>query len=377
MSDATNQVKTPRALKRIHAWVFMALLLVLFGAVCWLFEPFFTILLWSVVLYIILAPLHGMLARKIDPESRFGVVLKNIAAGVFALLAILIVAIPLIFIATQFSRQILELINSISDTFRERPKILQDIMASLAEMITELSGGAITITQHTIQTQVIAQLNSFVQNAVQYSSAVFGQVSGFVVSLCLMFFSLFFFFLDGPYLVDLFKSVLPIRKDYASALVTKFRVIAKNLIMGYIIVALMQAVIAYIVFNIFKVHAAMVFAILTFFCVFIPMFGGALVWVPLGIIRIVTGDAAGGVLFMVVAGACISLLDNLWRPIILQDRIKLHPLIIFFAIMGGVRWSGINGIIVGPMLVILFLTVLEIFVTDRADGGTPPVQAPL
>jgi predicted PurR-regulated permease PerM len=95
------------------------------------------------------------------------------------------------------------------------------------------------------------------------------------------------------------------------------------------------------------------------------MIGGGIVWLPLGLVRILSGDVFGGILFLTVSGLFISLLDNVLRPIFLKDRIQLHPLIIFFAILGGVSVFGFNGLILGPMIVILFLTVLDMFLIEH------------
>jgi predicted PurR-regulated permease PerM len=89
------------------------------------------------------------------------------------------------------------------------------------------------------------------------------------------------------------------------------------------------------------------------------------VWLPLGIFRIVTKGLVNGLVFMACAGTAISLLDNLIRPIFLQNRIKLHPLVIFFAILGGLKGFGFNGLILGPMVVIIFLTTLDLFLTEH------------
>jgi predicted PurR-regulated permease PerM len=95
------------------------------------------------------------------------------------------------------------------------------------------------------------------------------------------------------------------------------------------------------------------------------MFGAGLVWLPLGIIRILGGSVLGGVVFLIVSGFFISILDNFLRPIFLQHRIQLHPLFIFVSILGGVSAFGFNGLILGPMAVILFLTVLDMFLTEH------------
>jgi predicted PurR-regulated permease PerM len=78
-----------------------------------------------------------------------------------------------------------------------------------------------------------------------------------------------------------------------------------------------------------------------------------------------SGDVLGGAIFLSVSAVFISTLDNFLRPLFLHNRIQLHPLIIFFAILGGLRTFGFNGLILGPMLVILFLTVLDLFLTEH------------
>jgi len=221
----------------------------------------------------------------------------------------------------------------------------------------------------------MAELNTGLQKIVLLSSGVARDIGVFIMSFAFLVFCLFFFYMDGAFLARLIQNAIPIRREYVVTLVAKFKDTIKNLVLGYIIVALVQTTLAYIVFTLFHVKGALVFAALTFIAVFIPMVGGALVWLPLGIVRIVSGDIGGGIAFFAVSGAAISLLDNLLRPMFLQDRIQLHPLIIFFAIMGGLRAFGFNGIILGPMVVILFLTVLDIFLKEHhIEHGDPNHQ---
>ncbi|GAB1481517.1 hypothetical protein MASR2M78_03320 [Treponema sp.] len=148
-------------------------------------------------------------------------------------------------------------------------------------------------------------------------------------------------------------------------LVAKFRDITRNLFLGYILVALIQAFVAYIIFLLFRVEGALAFAIVLLFCTFVPMIGAGAVWGPIGLYRILMGDVSGGFIFLVVSGIFISTLDNLLRPLFLRDRIKLHPLVIFFSILGGITTFGFNGLILGPMVVILFLTVLNLFLLEH------------
>jgi predicted PurR-regulated permease PerM len=346
--------------------VFGALLLVLFLLVCRLFAPFFTVFLWSALLYILILPLHEKVTRRIDfSKKTLGIVKKNIIAGVFAIGTAIVILIPISFVSFQFYRQIVELSHYVRDILLSRPAFFHDLLESLSSIIRDLSANHIDIDPNEIQAHLITFVTSGMQNIIAFSSNLAKNIGTFVISFFFLIFCLFFFYLDGPYLARLLWDLIPIRKDYTMVIAHKFKDIARNLILGYIMVALVQAVLAYIIFSLFHVKGALVFACLTFVCVFIPMVGGSLIWLPLGIARIVSGDLIGGITFLIVSGVAISLLDNILRPIFLQNRIQLHPLIIFFAIMGGLAAFGFNGLILGPMIVILFLTVLDLFLTEH------------
>ncbi|MDR0997806.1 MAG: AI-2E family transporter [Treponema sp.] len=357
-------------LSPIQASALGVLFILLFIIVCRLFAPFFTVLLWSTLLYVLISPLHHRLIRNLDFSSIKGAILKNFWAAVFALGTAVLIMIPLIFIASLFSRQIVELMRYIRDLFTQRPDGLSDLFNSLSAFIADISQDQIRLSGADIERWLLESLSSGLQRLIALSSTVARNIGTFFVGVVLMVFTLFFFYTDGPYLSRLAIHAIPIRKVYMHTLVGKFMDITRNLFLGYILVALIQATLAYIIFTLFKVSGALVLAGLTFICVFIPMLGGGLVWLPLGLVRIITGDVFNGILFLIVSGFFISLLDNILRPMFLKDRIQLHPLIIFFAILGGVSVFGFNGLILGPMIVILFLTVLDMFLIEhRIDEG--------
>jgi predicted PurR-regulated permease PerM len=351
--------------RNIQTYVFAAILITLFIMVCRLFAPFFTVLLWSTLMYVLLSPLHRRVIRKLDLDSRKGKILKNVWAAVFTLGTMVIILIPLSFVASLFTRQIIDLIRYSRDAFNERPEFLGNLLDRLSLFIRDITMEQVLVTGDEILRQITGLLSAGLQNLLAMSSAVARNVGSFALGIVLMTFSLFFFYADGPYLSRLVLHAIPIRKEYIAALTGKFLDITRNLFFGYIMVALIQAVMAYIIFSLFQIRGALVFAALTFICVFIPMIGGGLVWLPLGLARIISGNIAGGIFFLIIAGLFISMLDNILRPVFLKDRIQLHPLIIFFAILGGVRAFGFNGLILGPMVVILFLTVLDLFLTEH------------
>jgi predicted PurR-regulated permease PerM len=345
----------------VFAVIFVALL-VMVGR---LLAPFFTVFLWSTLLYVLVSPLHRRVIRSINFSTRKGMILKNVWAAVFALGTMIIILIPLVFIASLFFRQIADLLRRGRGFFGLDTGFFSGIFDNLAALIEDLSSNQISVSGEELRHRLFALISGSLQNLVSAGSVFARNVGKFLMNFVLTLFCLFFFFADGPYLARLVLRAIPIRQEYIRTLTGKFMEITRNLFFGYILVALVQAVMAYIIFAIFRVQGALVFAVLTFICVFIPMIGGGIVWLPLGLLRILRGDVTGGIVFLVVAGIFISLLDNVLRPFFLKDRIQLHPLVIFFAIMGGVTVFGFNGLILGPMAVILFLTVLDLFLREH------------
>ena len=351
--------------KNIQTVFFAALLLLLFVGVARLFAPFFSVLLWSSLLYVLFSPLYHRLVRKLNLETRRGQILRNLLAAFFSVTSVVIIVVPLIFISIQLGKQLSGLIKFSIRYLNAHPQLPIFQNDGITQMLRDLSFGSIDLSTIDIKQRIITALTGGANVMIQTTTEIARNIGVFILNLLFIVFSLFFFYVDGEYLIKLATSVVPIRSEYAVQLIQKFRDITRNLFLGYFLVAAYQTIAAYILFMIFGVHGALAFAILIFFCSFIPMLGCAAIWFPLGAARVLSGDLLGGIVFLVLCAFFISTMDNFLRPLFLKDRINLHPLVIFFAIMGGVAVFGFNGLVLGPMLIIFFLTVLDLFLIEH------------
>jgi len=360
----------------IQSYVLGAVLVLLLIAVLRLFAPFFTFLLWSILLYVIISPLHRRVIKNIDEKSIKGMILHKFWALVFTFGTILVIVVPVLMVFSAFLRQAMEMGRDFLEMIGERPEGLYEFYIMVADLIRNISADQIAVTANDIDIYIRTFLATELQNILMLGGNIVINIGTFSLALLIytliMVFSLFFLFSDGPYLSKLFLHTIPLRREYISTLTTKFLDITRNLFLGYIMVALTQSIVAFILFTIFGVTGTLVFAVFTFILVFIPMIGPLTIWLPLGIIMIAGGEIARGILFMAFCAVFISGTENILRPIFLKDRIKLHPLIILFAILGGLVVFGFNGLILGPMLVIFFLTVLDIFLAEHRINQQDP-----
>lgn len=351
--------------KTIQTGFFFLVFLLLFVGVIRIFSPFFTVFLWATLLYILVSPLYSMVLKGISINDRFRGLVQSILAAIFAICTVLLIIFLIVWIGIQLYHQMYGLLKNARAYLSSNPDFFSREFGQFFNFIKDISLGQIDLEKLDIKNQILLLLGNSSQRLLQYSTSLAKNVGAFLAGLAFLVFTLFFFLIDGSYLFNLLVRVIPIKKDYIMQLAAKFKEITQNLFMGYILVALVQAAIAFILFTLFQVQGALVFSIILFFCTFIPIIGAGAIWGPIGIFKIMSGDLLGAILFLILSGLLISTLDNILRPLFLKDRINLHPLMIFFAILGGVSVFGLNGLVLGPMIVILFLTVLDLFFVEH------------
>lgn len=346
-----------------------ALFLLFFVLIIAMMYPYSTVFLWTALLYILLKPLYGKCSSRLNPEKKFYNGKQHFLAAGFSIGTLLLIVVPITIISIMLIQQCLTLLQRIENFFILNPDFIEN--SSIALKITELSDRFNIELPNFDFDMVQKQLISFIRN---YSLKLFSigkvvvtKTGSFLVSLVFVVFALYFCFIDGPYLLSLLKKAIPLSPDHMNIIIKKFSEIIKNLFSGYILVALYQGIAALIIMLCFKVEGALLLSVILMLASFIPLFGAAIVWAPIGIVICITRSVIKGILFLIISGICISFLDNFLRPLFLKDRINVHPLVIFFSILGGISFYGINGLILGPLIVILFFTVLDLIISTKEE----------
>lgn len=358
-----------RASIKFQTVSFFILLAIAVALVSRVFLPYTSVLLWSAILYTITSPLYHKVIGKLNPEFRWFQAIRSMIAASFSVGIIILVAGILFFFVIKLIGQGQMLAKKIIDFFVERPHLLEfEKNTPLNELVLRISMGTIDLSVFDLKKELIAFLVQYTNTIVRYVTSIMKNIGNFILSLLFMCFTLYFFFVDGQYLASLFVTAIPIQVSEGQKLAAKIKDIITNLFKGYFLVSICQFAAAFAVFLIFRVEGALLLSFLTFFSSFLPLVGCALVWIPVGIEICLTTSVFKGLLFLCTAGVFISFLDNFLRPMFLQNRIQIHPLLIFFSILGGIQFFKFNGIILGPMFVILFFTLIDIARTaDSSD----------
>jgi predicted PurR-regulated permease PerM len=344
----------------------------LFILVARLFYPFLSVLLWSGLIYIILRKPYARLVLRRDGRERPDTV-KAIIAGLFALGSILLIILPLAFVGRAILKQAVELAGEIAKALERNPRLIDlSPNSTIGGAIYGLSGGQMDLSNLDLVAEAKRLLVEQRGRIIGLSGILLKNAAALAVGLAFMVFTLYFFFVDGAHLTRTFISAIPIEKSHTMVFLRKLRDSGKQLLIGYFLVALFQATMMFLICLVIGVKGPLVLAALTVPAAFIPMLGTGLVWIPTAIGIALGGDLTKAIVYLALCAVLVSTLDNFIRPILLHERLKIHPLLIFLAILGGLQIFGFNGVVIGPLILMLFFSAIDLYgqAYDAPEGRT-------
>jgi predicted PurR-regulated permease PerM len=205
----------------------------------------------------------------------------------------------------------------------------------------------------------LQQVSTFLFNQ---TSKILKGLSTFFIGFFFTLLSLYYLFKDGDRLVGRMKEILPIHTREQDMLIFRFKEMVYATIYGGILIAIVQGVLGGMIFWILGISSPILWGTTMAFLSFIPIGGTALIWFPAAILLIVQGAFLKGIILLGLGVFGISMVDNLLRPFFISSKTNIHPLLLFFAVLGGIQAFGLIGIVAGPLIVALCITLIEIYI---------------
>lgn len=186
------------------------------------------------------------------------------------------------------------------------------------------------------------------------------ETTSFVISLFLIIIAMYFFFVDGEKMLGKLTNLSPLPNKYDRELFLKFRTVSRTTFISTFVAALAQGIVGAIGFAIvgFPPFLALVLvAILSL----LPYIGSMIFYVPVGLYYLLTGDIWQGIFVILWGMLIIGTIDNVIRTYMVKDEVEINPIFVFFSILGGIIIFGFWGVVLGPLLVALAVTVFHIY----------------
>ena len=323
--------------------------LVFLGLFALILSPFFTSIVFAVFFAIAFQPLYKAFHKKLKWN-------KNLSAFLVILSTIVFILAPILTLVGLIGKEAFDFIQTFDGD-------------TTLQFLDKYDGTQIFGYELDFES-IKQQLTDLLQNTASTIYEIATDVGAAIANFAFMFFVfifLYFYFLrDGKLLAKKAKQLLPFDKKQNTKLLKQFKSISKTVFIANISVALLSGIIAFIGFTIFKLQGALIWALLAAILSLIPSIGTLIVYIiAIAIVAFLSGwQFALGLLayFLILE---VGIKENYIKPKLLDDRFPVHPILVFFALVGGVHVFGSMGIIYGPVIVVIFVTILEFILTTK------------
>jgi len=184
--------------------------------------------------------------------------------------------------------------------------------------------------------------------------------TNFIISLLLIIFTMFFFFIDGPWMLERIMHWTPLPNKYDKRIFDKFRKVSYSVVVSSFLTALVQGFVGALGFLIVGLPAFFAGVAMAFLSL-LPYIGTALIWLPVGAYLLLAGKIWQGVFILIWGALIVSNIDNILKAYLMKGKARVHPIFIIFSILGGIALFGFWGIFFGPLIISLAVTILHIY----------------
>jgi predicted PurR-regulated permease PerM len=346
--------RTPPA--RGHALVLLAAIAIGVYLCCLLVLPFLSALVWAAALAVLFAPLH----RRLEVRLRR----RNLAALISVCVIGLIAIVPAISVGQRLVEQAAKGAQLVTQkvesgdwrrAIETRPRIAR--IADGIEKRVDLSG-----TVQTLASWLTTVATSIVKGSVVQA-----------IGLLLTFYLLFFFLRDRHAVLQSLRSLSPLSHAEMSRLLDRVGDTICATIYGTLFVSAVQGLLGGLMFWWLGLPAPLLWGVVMAALSVVPVLGAFVVWVPAAAFLALDGHWVKALILALWGLAVVSTADNLLRPVLVGNRLKVHTVLAFMSIVGGLFLFGAAGLILGPVVLTATTVLLEIWRnrTAAADGREP------
>lgn len=302
---------------------------------------------------------------------------QSLSSLICCFIVVIALLLPLVFIADQVAAQGIELYRGAGPQMEEFMRKAKS--GAIGRVINAYAQKWFSINDVTVvlQPMLLSALDNISSAVPRIINKFSRTTAGIVFNSFVIVFSLFYFLRDGEKLIIRMKELMPVNKIHKERVIDGFYSMSNAIIKGIFLVALIQSILGTVTLWAFGVKGWLLWGLVMLVLSVIPFVGTGAVLIPAGIVKIIMGDTAQGIMIILISIFFISLIDNILRPRIIGQHAGMHDLLVFFSIIGGIFTFGPAGLIIGPLVAAIFLTMIEIYQVEFQSQIDGPVTAPV
>ncbi len=316
-------------------------------------RPFLIPVLWGAVFVILFYPYYLWLLKSVR--------WKFIASVLACLTVAVFLIAPMAYAGSVMAGEMISLFHWLDEYMKAAQAKSYGSPLDLVPQLERLLGRYIDVGA--------ADAGSILRGAIKDSfgylssglGVAFRNAAEFFFNLVISLLTMFFLFIDGGRVLQTVRDILPISEEEKEAAFKRTRTVLSATLYGGVLVGALQGVILGLVFYLFGISGAALLGFAVFLASFLPGVGTALVWAPAAIYLFIIGKAVNAVMLAASGVIVMALVDQLLRQAVVSTKTRLHPLLLFFSVLGAVNVFGLIGIIAGPVILCAAGAVIEMY----------------
>ena len=308
-----------------------------------MFSPFFKLIAFGGILAVLFTPLRLKISKYIKSDT--------LSSLITLVLAGIIIMVPL-YIVGQL------IFNELAGVYSQASHGLVDL--SKSALMQHLPGSMRSVADDFL-TNTAQKISDYAGNAFQTLTSIVSNIAGFILAFILVVFTMYYFLRDGQKFRETLEEIFPLSHKSEELLVGKLESAINGVVQGSFTVALLQGFVSTIGFFIFGVPQPLLWGVFTVMAALVPTVGTLCSLVPAVLYLFLSGHTGAAVGMTIWAFASIQGIDNFISPRLIGKKANLHPLLTLFSILGGVSMFGYLGFLLGPILMSMFMALLDMY----------------
>ncbi len=320
-------------------------------------NPFFTAIAWALVFSIIFYPVYAAIYRYIK--------IREVAAVVTIGIIFIILIGPIAYLSNLLITEMRAFLERMTPERLETIKgYFEAVQRSpVFERIAPYIGGVGIPSEDVIMEGVKKAGKTLIEHL------KITNVISLFADLLFMVFTVFFLLRDGPNFLSKARGFMPFSEKEKDRLATQIKDMIVSTVYGGAIVAIIQGILGGVAYYFLGINSPVMWGVAMSVMSFVPLVGTFSIWGPASAFFVLTGDPLKGAGLFIYGVLIISMVDNILRPLIIGSRTKMPTILILFSVLGGIKLFGMIGFIMGPLIMAVFLSVLDIFRHIEDEGG--------
>ena len=329
-------------------WIALITALAVALYLCWrMVQPFANVLLWAVVLWVVFTPVHRRIVQRLHSPT--------LSAAISTLVLIVTIVGPVSFITVAV---IGELRDAAAWAAAHEGPWLDRTHPVLGPLLIWIDG-YYDVDRLESPAFLRAQFEAWSGTLANGTLGFFGGVAATLIQTLLVVFTLFYLFRDREAIRDALYDIVPIEEAKTHAIVLRTKEVVGATVYGSLLIAAIQGSLGCFIFWLLDLPSPLLWGVVMFFLSMIPMAGAFLVWAPAAVYLALTGAFVKALVLVAWGVMVVGSIDNVLSPKLVGKRARMHELLIFFAVLGGIDVFGVIGVVLGPVVVAVTLALLE------------------